>query len=130
MLLIFLSLLILGLIVFFFTSFINKNNPVEPEPVVEPASECCGAHAVCEDDTLLNSSNKIIYYDDDELDVLAGVSSNNYSNEQLKMLSDVFFTLKESDTAGWLRSLQLRNIDLPMDLREQALLIVSERRIA
>jgi len=123
-----LSLLIVVVIVFVFSSFLRINRNVEPEPTIEPASECCGAHSVCEDDTLLSSSNKITYYDDDELDVLAGVSPTNYSNEQLKLLIDVFFTLKETDIAGWLRSLQMRNIQLPSELREQALLVVSERR--
>ena len=44
------------------------------------------------------------------------------------MLEDVFFTLREQDMAGWIRSLQLRNIELPDDIRDQALLIISERR--
>ncbi len=44
------------------------------------------------------------------------------------MLENVFYTLKEQDVAGWLGSLQLRNIQLPNNLRDEALLIVSERR--
>ena len=46
------------------------------------------------------------------------------------MLNDVFYTLREQDVAGWLRSLQLRDIALPDELRDEALLIVSERRAA
>jgi len=116
------------LIVFFFYIFANRNDAVEPQTVVEPPGECCGAHSVCDEDTLLSSSNRIVYYDDEELDSLAGVSPDGFSNEQLKALSDVFYSLKENDTAGWLRSLHLRNIELPAELREQALLIVAERR--
>lgn len=130
MLLIFLALLILGFIIFFFSSFIPIKNRQTLETNFEPSGKCCGAHSVCEHDTLLSSSNKIFYYNDVELDILAGISPVNFSNEQLKLLSDVFFSLNESDTAGWLRSLQLRNIELPIELREQALLVVSERRIA
>jgi hypothetical protein len=130
MLLILLALLILGFIIFFFSSFIPKKNRQIQEPIFEPSGKCCGAHSVCEQDTLLSSSNIISYYNDVDLDVLAGISPVNFTDEQLKLLSDVFFSLKESDTAGWLRSLQMRNIQLPVELREQALLIVSERRIA
>ncbi|MCM1034254.1 MAG: phospholipase [Paludibacter sp.] len=90
--------------------------------------ECCGQHAVCERDTLLNSRMEVVYYDDEELDVLAGMSPDDYTEEQLQALRDVFYTLQERDVAGWLRSLQARNILLPLDLREEALLIVSERR--
>ena len=130
MLLIILFLFILCLIIFFFISFTRKNNALIIEDVSETISKCCGAHSVCEQDTLLSSSNIISYYNDVDLDVLAGISPVNFTDEQLKLLSDVFFSLKESDTAGWLRSLQMRNIQLPVELREQALLIVSERRIA
>lgn len=98
----------------------------KPKPVAE--GECCGQHAVCERDTLLNSRLEAVYYDDEELDALAGMSPENYSEEQLQALREVFYTLREQDVAGWLRSLQVRNIVLPMDLREEALLIVAERR--
>lgn len=90
--------------------------------------ECCGQHALCERDLLLNKKDEIIYYDDDELDALSGISPDEYDEKQLHELEDVFYTLQEKDVAGWLRSLQLRNIALPDELRDEALLIVSERR--
>ena len=46
------------------------------------------------------------------------------------MIREVFDTLKASDVPGWVRSIQLRNIQLPLDIREEALLIVVERRKA
>ncbi|MBR4971111.1 MAG: DUF1015 family protein, partial [Paludibacteraceae bacterium] len=42
--------------------------------------------------------------------------------------SNVFYTLKEFDVAGWLKSLQLRGVELPEKIKEEALLIISERR--
>ncbi len=94
----------------------------------DEGEECCGQHLVCERDSLLNSHAKIEYYDDEELDVLAGVSPDDYTEEQVQMLQSVFYTLRESDVAGWVRSLQTRNIELTPELREEALLIVRERR--
>ncbi len=128
MLILILSLISLGLILFVATYFQRRNKVDEVEVIIEPAGECCGAHEVCEQDTLLSADSKIVYFDDEELDDLANISPTNYSNIQLKQLTDVFLTLKESDVAGWLRSIQMRQIQLPNDLREQALLIVSERR--
>lgn len=128
MLILLLSVVALGLILLITTYFQRRNKTEEPEIYLEPEGECCGAHAVCEHDTLLSAENIITYFDDEELDILSDVSPNNYTEEQLKQLSDVFYTLKESDVAGWLRSLQMRRIQLPIELREQALLIVSERR--
>lgn len=94
----------------------------------EIPSDCCGAHEVCERDSLLSKTNQIIYFDDDELDVFSGKDAATYTIEEQKQLEEVFLTLRESDVAGWLRSLQLRNIALPDELKEQALLIVRERR--
>lgn len=91
-------------------------------------SECCGQHLVCEREMLLNTKPEIIYYDDEELDELAGMDPADYSDEQYAAIADVFHSLKEKDVAGWVKSLQLRNINLPMDLREEALFIVVERR--
>ncbi len=125
-----LSLVLLGLILLITTYFQRRNKTEEVEVNFEMDEECCGAHAVCEKDSLLNSADKIVYFDDEELDELANIKSSNYTSGQIKQLSDVFFTLKESDVSGWLRSLQLRNIELPVEIRDEALLVVSERRNA
>ena len=91
---------------------------------------CCGEHLVCERETLLQTNAEIIYYDDEDLDALVGIAAEDYSQEQYQMIREVFETLKASDVPGWVRSIQLRNIQLPLDIREEALLIVVERRKA
>lgn len=97
------------------------------KPVVTDG-ECCGQHLVCERETLLQTNAKVEYYDDEELDALAGIAPENYTDKQHQMIREVFDTLQEKDVPGWVRSLQLRNIQLPADIREEALLIVVERR--
>lgn len=120
-----------GLLLVLFRYLGAKNQPDKVETALTDADgECCGAHAVCEKDSLLNKNIEIIYYDDEELDVLANQSPETFTVEEQKQLEDVFYTLKESDVAGWLKSLQLRNISLPENLREEALLIIRERRFA
>lgn len=128
MLVLFIILVLSALLLFLVTYFNRRNKSEEVEIVVNEDGECCGAHAVCDKDTLLLSDDKIEYFDDEELDVLACVSALNYTDAQLKQLSDVFYTLKEHEVAAWLRSLQLRRIELPAELREEVLLVVSERR--
>ena len=90
--------------------------------------ECCGQHLVCERETLLQTNAEIIYYDDEELDALAGRDADSFTDEEADLIREVFHTLQEKDVTGWVRSLQLRNIQLPADVREEALLIVRERR--
>lgn len=128
MLALLISLVALGLILLIATYFARRKNTTAPQMAAEPTEECCGAHEVCDKDSLLVANANIVYYDDEELDALAHIPPKDFTGEQKKQLYEVFYTLKETDVAGWLCSLQLRNIQLPMDLREEALLIVSERR--
>ncbi|MEE1259132.1 MAG: phospholipase [Paludibacteraceae bacterium] len=100
----------------------------EAEKAKEESSECCGQHEVCEKTNLININLKIEYYDDEELDALSGKDPEDYTEEEIAQLREVFETLKEYDVAGWLRSLQLRNIVLPEDIKEEALFIVSDLR--
>ena len=89
---------------------------------------CCGEHLVCERETLLQTNAKVEYYDDEDLDALIGIPAEDYTAEQYQMIREVFDTLQSKDVPGWVRSIQLRNIQLPLDIREEALLIVVERR--
>ncbi len=106
----------------------EKRKEEEAAKAQEEDSECCGQHEVCEKTNLMNTSLKYEYYDDEELDALAGKDPVDYSDAEISQLREVFETLKEYDVAGWLRSLQLRNIELPDDIKEEALLIVSDLR--
>lgn len=111
-----------------FTYLNRKKKTEEVEINFEMDEECCGAHEVCDKDSLLNPDCEVVYYDDEELDELSGVSPSSFTENQKNQLADIFYTLKESDVAGWLRSLQLRKIELPEDIKEEALMIVRERR--
>lgn len=137
-----LALIALGFISWFaskYNGFASKNEssipdqpsapPVVPNAIEEEEEEaCCGAYEVCEKDTLILFDSKIEYYDDEELDACSGRTASSFTDEELNLFDHVFFTLQSEDVAGWLRSLQLRNIELPESLKEEALLIVSERR--
>ena len=106
----------------------SGREPEQKTPLRTVDGECCGAHAVCEKDRLIAMQQEVVYFDDEELDTLSGRNAENYTSDELKMIEDVFYTLGEEDVAGWLCSLQLRNIKLPQYLKDEALLIVSERR--
>ena len=96
----------------------------------EIPEECCGQHETCERDSLLAAvSKKIEYYDDEELDRFQGVDSDAYDEDAVNEFRDVLYTLQDVEVAGWLRSLQLRAISLPDALKDEAFLIVGERRV-
>ncbi len=110
----------------------RRNPPVagqEPEPA-EP-EQCCGMHITCERDSLLASvSDGIEYYDDEELDRFRGRGPEDYSDDEIEEFRNVLLTLLPSDIAGWGRSIQLRGIELPSQVREELLMIVAEARAA
>ena len=98
--------------------------------VKEVDTECCGQHEVCERDSLLAAvSKKIEYYDDEELDQFIGREGNVYAEEETDMFRDVLYTTKDDEVAGWVRSLQLRGIELPDELKDEVFLIIGERRV-
>ena len=104
----------------------DKSDAVDT--ITIPDLECCGAHEVCDKETLLSTSDEIIYYNDEELDSFASTAPEEYTQEQGEAFREVLYTMQDDEVAGWLRSLQLRNIELPYDVREEALMIVADIR--
>ena len=98
--------------------------------ITEVDEECCGQHSTCEKDSLLAAvSKQIEYYDDEDLDQFIERASDNYSSQEVDMFRDVLYTMQEIEVAGWVRSLQLRGINLPDELKDEIFLIIGERRI-
>lgn len=100
------------------------------EPIQQPRPDgCCGQHAVCEKESLLAAISKDIeYYDDEELDRYRCTPAHQYTDEQVEEFREVLSTMQETDVAGWVRSLQLRGIEVPEALRDEVLLIVGDLR--
>lgn len=108
---------------------IDRGELEEVPPVVTVDSECCGQHQICEKESLLAAvSKQIEYYDDEELDRFKGRPSDGYSEEEIEEFRDILYSMQEVDVAGWSRSLQLRGIELPDELKDELFLIVGERR--
>ncbi len=120
------------------TSSVESVSEAESKVPAAPADEkgeaegevCCGMHIVCEKTNLSPISAEVIYYDDEELDRFRGRDPKSYTPEETEEFRDVLMTLLPEDVAGWSRSIQLREIALPTDVRDELLLIVSELRAA
>ena len=107
-----------------------KNGELESAPeIVEADTECCGQHETCEKESLLAAVSKNIeYYDDEELDRFRGRPSDSYNDNEIEEFREIMYTCQEDEVAGWSRSLQLRGIELPDELKDELFLIVGERR--
>lgn len=102
-------------------------------PMVDVAegedSVCCGMHSTCEKDSLLAAvSERVEYFDDEELDRFAGRKGDEYEEKEVEEFRDVLLTLLPKDVAPWARSIQLRGIELPDEVRDELLLMVGEQR--
>lgn len=133
------SLVVLGVVAFIFGYLREmklkkqlKRGEIDELPSIKQVEdmECCGQHETCEKDSLLAAiSKQIEYYDDEELDRFRGKESNSYSEKEVDEFRDVLYTMKDDEVAGWVRSLQLRSVELPDDLKDEVFLIVGERRM-
>lgn len=107
----------------------NLNQPAEPEAAPhEVAEDCCGAHEICESESLLTFTEEIVYFNDEELDEYKGMMPEDYTDLQIEEFRDVLVTLYMDEVAGWLKSLQLRGVNPPTVIREEALMVVAEFR--
>ncbi len=120
--------LMAGILLILVISFFVSKKDKKEEPVKTQTEGCCGEHEVCESESLLSSSNNVIYFEDEELDVYAGVAGKSFTDDQIEEFREVLYSLKEEEVAEWLKSLQLRNVTIPGIIKEEALMIVSERR--
>jgi hypothetical protein len=128
--------LIVGIIVGLFTVIgtvvlvkVNKDrkkaNPVTEETSA-PASDCCGAHEVCEFDLIKADENRIEYYDDEELDEYINKKEKAYSSNQIDQFREVLYTLKTEEIRYWLLSIERRKIILPSILVSEARMLMAE----
>lgn len=134
-----LSLVVLGIVAAIAGYFRNRKwqrmlerGEISEIPEAEPVPEvCCGQHETCERDSLLAAVSKAVeYYDDEELDRFRGTEPWAYEDAAVDEFREVLYTLQEVEVAGWLRSLQLRGVELPDALKDEAFLIVGERRLS
>ncbi|MBN2598546.1 hypothetical protein [Labilibaculum sp.] len=103
----------------------SKNDGDENREIsVEPIEECCGAHEICETDLINRMSEEIIYYEDEELDAYKSFEENDFNDDQIDEFREVLYSLKENEMEGWLRSLELRKIQLPSIIKSEVVFML------
>ena len=108
---------------------ISKSSSAREADKEAPPSDCCGAHEVCDKESLLaHTHGDIIYYNDEELDEFKGKSPDQYTSEEIDEFREILNTMHHREVGGWLRSLMARGIKLPPEVREEALQIVRQQR--
>nr|WP_297660279.1 hypothetical protein [uncultured Prevotella sp.] len=126
------ALVVLG-IISAILGIVSHKKGEEEEPLVEGVScnTCNGENTKCEQECMMEAATKEIeYYDDEELDRFKGREADDYSDEEVEEFSEVLYTMKPEEVAGWNRSLILRGINLPNQLKDEVVGFLSEERRA
>ncbi len=114
------AIIALGAIVMIGTKLFGGKND---EPIVVPASDCStcdGVNTACEQVCQMEAATKPVeYFDDEELDAYKGRSSDSYSDDEAAEFADVLETLRAEDVKPWNRSLILRGINMPDQIKDE-----------
>ena len=123
------ALLSLGVVVGA-AELIKRRRGGEAAVAVEPKSSCAtctGSNDKCEQECMMEAATKEIeYYDDEELDDFRGRPSSEYTAEEAEQFGYVLSTMRDDEVAGWCRSLTLRGIELPDQIKDEVVMIVDD----
>ena len=70
------------------------------------------------------ATREVEYYDDEELDRYRGRPSDCYTDAEADDFRDVLMSMPQSDAKGWNRSLILRGINVPDQIKDELLLMI------
>ena len=120
------ALIAFGVLTAAFSMLVHRKG--DDERIVLPSSAdcatCSGSDERCEQDCMMEAATKPIeYYDDEELDVFRGRPADRYTDNEAALFAEVLYTMRPDEVRGWTRSLTLRGIDLPNQLKDEVFLM-------
>ena len=104
MLILIVSILLLGVIVGIASKVASRGKNVEDAPI--KVEQTCATYngtpeTKCEQDCMMEASTKPIeYFDDEELDVFSGRTSDSYTDDEADQFSDVLYTMRQDEVAA------------------------------
>ena len=123
------SLLILAIIAAIATK-LTKQKVGEPDvimPTSGDCSSCDGTDDKCEQVCMMEAAVKDIeYYDDEELDRFRGRQSDQYTDEEVEEFATVLYTMQPKEVKAWNRSLILREINLPNQIKDELIAMIED----
>lgn len=120
-----LSLFVLGIAV---ATLSRLHSGESSNNVVKANNSCatCSGGEKCEQECMMEAATKPIeYYDDEELDSYAGRRSDAYTDDEAEQFREILYTMKPDEVAGWNRSLTLRGITPPDQMKDELLLMIN-----
>lgn len=119
------SIVVLGIIVAVAAKLFGRGGDDEPIAEKGGCNSCTGNDPKCEQVCMMEAATREIeYYDDEQLDNYRGRPSNEYSDTEVDEFREVLYTMRQDEAAGWNRSLTLRGINVPDQLKDELIMMI------
>ena len=100
----------------------DKSDNIE---IGKDCTSCTGFDLSCEQNCMMEAATKPVeYFDDEELDRFKGKDSNEYTDEEADEFSEVLYTMRPEEVKGWNRSLILRGINVPNQIKDELITMI------
>ena len=110
------------------TTLFTKKREGEPDVVMPTSGDCSscdGTDDKCEQVCMMEAATREIeYYDDEELDRFRGRLSNQYTDEEAEEFANILYTMQPQEAKGWNRSLILREINVPNQIKDELITMI------
>ena len=110
------------------TTLFTKKKEGEPDVVIPSSGDCSscdGTDDKCEQVCMMEAATREIeYYDDEELDRFRGRHSNQYTDEEAEEFANILYTMQPQEAKGWNRSLILREINVPNQIKDELITMI------
>lgn len=121
-----LSLVVLGVLAAVWSRMSSSADGESEAIVTRPTCATCnGEDTRCEQECMMEAATREVeYYDDEELDRYRGRPSDCYTDDEADDFREVLMTMPPSEAKGWNRSLILRGINVPDQIKDELLMMI------
>ena len=127
MLYLILALIVLG-IFSAILGLLSHNKKGESSVILADSSSCStcnGDDPKCEQLCMMEAATREIeYFDDEELDRFKGRQGNQYTDDEAEEFRNVMLTMQQNEVSAWSRSLTLRGIEVPYQVKDELLMLM------
>lgn len=67
---------------------------------------------------------EVEYFDDENLDAFIGRESDSYTEKEIEQFREILYTMNQKEVADWNRSLTIRGINIPNDLKDEMIMMI------
>lgn len=88
-------------------------------------SACTGDNERCMHDCMMEAAvNDVEYFDDEELDDYRGRAADAYTDDEAEEFREVMLTMRPDEVAAWSRSLALRGVEPPDQIKDEMVMLI------